>query len=123
MEAGAATARPPRILGLGKRSENATAMQQLLRDAGYDAHNFAIDDSPEGDAHAIEQLAAGPWDGVVIGSFINGQHAELPASPATTAWFNRLLNLIAAHAPGARVVLVRKPSDVVETVVRVLAES
>jgi hypothetical protein len=50
---------------------------------------------------------------VTIGSFINGQHAEVPATPATTAWFNRILNLIGEHAPGTQIVLVRKPSEVV----------
>src|SRR5689334_22714696 len=112
----------PRLLGIGKRAENAAAMQELLRAAGFDAHHFAIEDSAEGDALVVEQLRAGPWDGVVIGSFINGQHAELPASEATTAWFNRLLNLAGAHAPGARIVLVRRPSEVVDTVRRVLAQ-
>ena len=136
-----------RLLGIGKRSENAVAMQSLLREAGHDAHNFAITDDAEGDALLVEQLrqgydarnfaitddAAGDallvqelqpgCDAVLIGSFINGQHAELPASPQTTAWFNRILNLIAEHAPGTRVVLVRKPSDVAETVARVLGRT
>lgn len=108
-----------RILGVGKRAENASAMQQLLRDAGYDARNFAISDDAEGDALLVAELREG-CDAVAIGSFINGQHAELPASPQTTAWFNRILNLVAEHAPGTKVVLVRKPSDVVETVRSVL---
>jgi hypothetical protein len=108
-----------RILGVGKRSENASAMQELLRDAGYDARNFAISDDAEGDAVLIRELEEG-CDAVLIGSFINGQHAELPASPQTTAWFNRILNLIAEHAPGTKVVLVRKPSDAVAAVRSVL---
>ena len=113
----------PRILGVGKRAENAAAMQDLLRRAGYRAWNFAIGDDAEGDALLVGELSKGDWDAVMIGSFINGQHAELPASEATTAWFNRLLNLIHRHAPGAGIILVRKPSDVVATVERVLAES
>jgi hypothetical protein len=108
-----------RILGIGKRSENAVAMQRLLREAGHDAHNYAITDDDEGDALLVEQLRQG-YDAVLIGSFINGQHAELPASRQTTAWFNRLLNLIGEHAPGTKIVLVRKPSDVVATVEAVL---
>lgn len=111
-----------KILGVGKRAENAAAMEQLLRDAGYDAHNFAISDDPEGDALLAGELRDGGYDAVTIGSFINGQHAELPAGPQTTAWFNRILNLIAEHAPGTKVVLVRKPSDVVETVHAVLRD-
>jgi hypothetical protein len=109
-----------RLLGVGKRAENATAMEDLLRAAGYDAHHFAITDDAEGDALLVAELQGGRYDAVVIGSFINGQHAELAATPQTTAWFNRILNLIAEHGPGTRVVLVRKPSDVVATVHAVL---
>jgi hypothetical protein len=112
-----------RILGVGKRAENASAMQNLLREAGHDAHNFAISDDPAGDALLVAQLREGPWDAVTIGSFVNGQHAELPASEQTTAWFNRLLNLIAEHAPGTRIVLIRKPSDVVATIESVLGRN
>ena len=111
-----------RILGVGKRAENASAMEEQLRAAGYDARNFAIGDDAEGDAVLVRELEAGA-DAVVIGSFINGQHAELPASPQTTAWFNRILNLVAAHAPGTKIVLVRKPSDVAETVAAVLGRN
>jgi hypothetical protein len=112
-----------RILGVGKRAENAAAMQELLRGAGHEAQNFAISDDATGDALLVAQLRAGPWDVVTIGSFINGQHAELPASEQTTAWFNRILNLIAEHAPGTRVALIRKPSDVVATVESVLGRN
>ena len=110
----------PRILGVGKRAEVAAAMQERLRRAGYDATNFAIDDSPEGDALLVGELRSGTYVAVMIGSFINGQHAEVPATPQTTAWFNRLLNLIHEHAPGVKIVLVRKPSEVVEAVDAVL---
>jgi hypothetical protein len=109
-----------RILGIGKRAENAAAMQGLLRAAGYDATNFAITDDAEGDALLVAELQSGGYEAVTIGSFINGQHAELAATPQTTAWFNRILNLIAEHAPGTKVVLVRKPSEVVEAVHAVL---
>ncbi len=110
----------PKVLGVGKRAENAAAMQDLLREAGYRAHNFAISDDPEGDELLVRELRSGDYDAVTIGSFINGQHAELPASTETSAWFNRLLNLIHEHGPNVRIVLVRKPSDVVATVARVL---
>jgi hypothetical protein len=109
-----------KVLGVGKRAENAAAMEQLLRAAGYDAHNFALSDDADGDALLVSELRTGGYDAVTIGSFINGQHAELPATPQTTAWFNRVLNLIAEHAPGTRIVLVRKPSEVVEAVHAVL---
>ena len=109
-----------KVLGVGKRAEVAEAMQQRLRDAGYDATNFAIDDNEAGDALLVGELQSGGYAAVTIGSFINGQHGELPATPETTAWFNRILNLIAEHAPGTKVVLIRKPSEVVETVNAVL---
>ena len=110
----------PKILGVGKRAENAAAMQDLLRSAGYDAHNFAIADEPAGDELLVRELREGGYAAVTIGSFINGQHPELPASDETTAWFERLLNLVHEHGQGVRIVLVRKPSDVVAAVGRVL---
>lgn len=106
----------PRILGIGKRAENAVAMQDLLRRAGYRAHNFAVGNDAEGDAVLVRELREGGYDAVTIGSFISGQHAELPPTAQTSAWFNRLLNLIGEHAPGTKIVLVRKPSDVVAAV-------
>jgi hypothetical protein len=111
-----------RILGVGKRAENASAMQQLLSDAGHDARNFAISDDAAGDEILVRELQAG-CDAVLIGSFINGQHAEMPATEQTTAWFNRILNLIAEHAPGTRVILVRKPSEVVRATNAVLGRN
>ena len=73
-----------------------------------------------GDARLVEELHSEPWDGIAIGAFINGQHAELPATAQTTRWFNRLLNLVGEHAPGAKIVLLRKPSEAVEAVERIL---
>jgi hypothetical protein len=93
-----------------------------LRAAGHEARNVALTDDAAGDALAAAELVSEPWDAVTIGAFINGQHPELPATPQTTAWFNRILNLIAAHAPQARVVLIRKPSDALATVQRVLRD-
>ena len=110
----------PKILGVGKRAENAEAMQQMLREAGYEAHNFAVADDPAGDALIVRELREGGYAAIVIGSFINGQHPELPATAQTSAWFERVLNLVHEHGPGVRIVLVRKPSEVVSAVGRVL---
>ena len=111
-----------KILGVGKRAEVAEAMQQRLRQAGYEATNFAIDDDAAGDALLVGELRSGGYDVITIGSFINGQHPEIPATPQTTAWFNRVLNLIGEHAPGTKIVLVRKPSEVLEAVHAVLGD-
>ena len=110
----------PRVLGFNKRANNAAVIEERLRAAGYRAHNFAITDDADGDARLVEELQADAWDGVAIGAFINGQHAELPATEQTTHWFNRLLNLVGEHAPGAKIVLLRKPSEAVAAVERIL---
>ncbi len=47
-----------------------------------------------------------------------GKHLELPPTEQTTLWFNRVLNVIHAHAPAARIILVR--GDALPAISRVL---
>jgi hypothetical protein len=56
----------------------------------------------------------------VIGSFISGQDPELPPTDETTFWFNRVLNIIHAHASATRIILVRNPGDALAAIGRVL---
>ena len=57
---------------------------------------------------------------MIIGSFISGQDPELPPTESTTDWFNRVLNIIHAYAPTARIILVRNPGDALAAISRVL---
>ena len=110
-----------RILGFGKHPEHAAAIQSQLRSLGIRATNFALTDDEEGDARLVRELQSADYDGVAIGGFINGQGPpEFVATEATTLWFNRVLNLIHAHAPAARIILVRRPDDALPAIERVL---
>jgi hypothetical protein len=110
----------PRILGFGKDPENAAAAQARLREAGYRATNFALTDDEEGDRRLVAELDADGYDAVAIGGIINGQSPSWPPTEKTTLWFERVLNLIAEHSPGTRIVLVRGPDDARTALQRVL---
>ena len=111
-----------RILGFGKHPEIAASAQATLRSLGFQAKVIALTDDAAGDARLIEELHAASYDGVSIGGFINGQDPVMfPASPETTAWFNRLLNLIHEHAPRTtKIILTRGPDELAATIERVL---
>src|SRR3954465_1901212 len=109
-----------RVLGFGKHPENAAAIQERLRSVGLRARNFALTDDQAGDDQLSRELTEATYDGVAIGGFINGQDPEIPATEQTTRWFNRVLNLIHTHAPEARIILVRTPSDALSAVEAVL---
>ena len=109
-----------RILGFGKHPEIGAAVQARLRDAGLAATIVVLTDDEAGDAGLIRELSEAEYDGVVIGSFISGQDPELPPTEETTLWFNRVLNIIHAHAPAARIILVRNPGDALPAISRVL---
>ncbi len=111
-----------RVLGFGKHPEIAAAIQARLRDAGLAATNFALTDDEAGDARLIQELTLADYDGVVIGSFISGQDPDDPPTGQTTRWFNRILNIIHAHAPAAKIILVRNPADALPAIGRVLGD-
>jgi hypothetical protein len=113
-----------RVLGFGKHPEIAAAVQEKLRSLGFRATGFALTDDPAGDARLEEELKRAEYDGVAIGGFINGQDAvNCPATPETTAWFNRVLNIVHAHAPRAKIVLVHAPEDALPAIERVLGRN
>ncbi len=112
-----------RILGFGKHPEIAAAVQQKLRSLGFEAMIFALTNDGAGDARLLEELKRAEYDGVVVGGYINGQDAvNFPATPETTAWFNRVLNIVHANAPGSKIILARGPEDVVPAIERVLGK-
>jgi hypothetical protein len=113
-----------RILGFGKHPEIAAAVQATLRSLGFQATTFVLTNDAAGDARLVAELTRAEYDGVTIGGYINGQDAgNFPATAETTAWFNRVLNLVHAHAPHAKIILVRGPEDVVPAIERVLGSN
>jgi hypothetical protein len=109
-----------RILGFGRKPEMAAAIQAQLRSEGMRAKAFALTDDPGGDARLASELREASYDGVAIGGFINGQDPAVRPTFQTTAWFNRVLNLVHARAPQAKIILVRDPSDALSAIRRVL---
>jgi hypothetical protein len=109
-----------KVLGFGKHEEIAAEIQQRLRAQGLRARTFALTDDPDGDARLIRELAEETYDGIAIGSFINGQDPTVPPTEHTTRWFNRILNITQSHAPGAKIILVPSPPEAVFAIERVL---
>jgi hypothetical protein len=113
-----------RILGFGKHSEIAAAVQEKLRSLGFQATTFALTNDEAGDARLASELKRVEYDGVVIGGYINGQDpVNFPATLETAVWFNRVLNIIHANAPDTKIILARGPEDVVPAIERVLGKS
>ncbi|SPQ01986.1 hypothetical protein NBG4_830003 [Candidatus Sulfobium mesophilum] len=122
----ASSSRPAgwRILGFGKHPEIAASVQEKLRSLGFQATNFVLTNDEAGDARLVAELKRAEYDGVAIGGYINGQDAvNFPATEETTFWFNRVLNIIHANAPGSKIILVRGPEDVLPAIERVLGKS
>ena len=121
----ASSSRPTgwRILGFGKHPEIAATVQEKLRSLGFQATNFVLTNDEAGDARLVAELKRAEYDGVAIGGYINGQDAvSFPATEETTVWFNRVLNIIHANAPGSKIILARGPEDVVPAIERVLGK-
>jgi hypothetical protein len=112
--------KPWRVLGFGKHPEIGEAVQARLREAGLAADIMVLTDDEAGEAALAKELDNAEYDGVIIGSFISGQDPELPPTDETTFWFNRVLNVIHAHAPAAKIILVRNPGDALTAISRVL---
>jgi len=113
-----------RILGFGKHPEIAAAVREKLGSLGFQANTLVLTNDEVGDTRLISELKRAEYDGVAIGGYINGQDAvNFPATEETTVWFNRVLNIIHANAPGSKIILVRGPEDVVPAIERVLGKS
>ena len=113
-----------RILAFGKHPEIAAAVQEKLRSLGHRANAFALTNDEAGDARLVAELKRAEYDGVAIGGYINGQDAtNFPATEETTVWFNRVLNIVHANAPGSKIILARGPEDVVPAIERVLGKT
>lgn len=112
-----------RVLGFGAHEHVARGVQNRLRQAGLRATALSVTDDTDGDARLADALAADSYDAVAIGGFLSGQDPVSPATAESTLWFNRVLNLVHAKAPQARIVLVRGPQNAVADIDRILNES
>jgi hypothetical protein len=74
-------------------------------------------------AKGVRDIASGI---VVFVLFAAGKPHILGRYPPTeqrTRWFNRILNIVHAHAPTAKIILVRNPADTLPAIGRVLGDS
>lgn len=102
-----------RILGVGLDEAIGAAAQDALRRSGLRATVITVTDDPDGDERLREALRADTYDAVNLGAGLSGQAPpDFGATPDSTVWFNRILNIVHALAPSAKIVLARGPDDV-----------
>ncbi len=122
-----AIALPPtgrRVLGVGVDEVIGLAAQDSLRQAGLRATVIAVTDDADGDDRLRAALRNDPYDAVTLGAGLSGQAPpQFAATAASTVWFNRLLNIVHADAPSAKIVLPRGPNDVLPAIERELGVS
>ena len=108
-----------RVLGVGVDEAIGAAAQDALRQAGLRATVITVTDDPAGDERLRAALRADTYDAVNLGAGLSGQAPpQYGATAATTVWFNRLLNIVHADAPTAKIVLARGPADVLPAIKR-----
>jgi hypothetical protein len=78
---------------------------------GYDVRTCMTDFGETAEAVVQGQLEKKPWDCVLIG-------AGVRANPANFFLFEKLINVVHAHAPQARLCFNQLPSDIGEAVKR-----
>lgn len=113
-----------RILGIGVDASIGEQAEGALRMSGLRATVITVTNDEAGDSLLREALAADDYDAVNLGAGISGQAPpKFAATPESTVWFNRLLNLVHAGAPRAKIVLARGPDDVLPAIERELSGS
>ncbi len=111
----------PRILGVGIDQAIGEAAQEALRRQGLRATIITVTDDPAGDERLRDALRADSYDAVNLGAGLSGQAPpDFGATTTSTVWFNRLLNIVHASAPTAKIVLARGPDDVLPALEREL---
>lgn len=101
-----------RLLSFGLDDALGRAAERKLREAGVRATVVTVSDDERSDARVREALASDRYDAVGFGAGLNGQNPEHAVpDAASTAFFNRLLNVVHAAAPEAKLVLARSPQD------------
>jgi hypothetical protein len=80
-----------------------------------------VTDDRTGDQRLRDALRADTYDAVNLGAGLSGQPPpKYGATAESTVWFNRLLNIVHAEAPTAKIVLARGPEDVMPAIEREL---
>lgn len=111
----------PRVLGVGIDESIGVVAEDALRRAGLRATVITVTDDAAGDERLRAALRADTYDAVNLGAGLSGQAPpEYAATASSTVWFNRLLNVVHAEAPTAKIVLARGPSDVLPAIEREL---
>ena len=82
-----------------------------LRRLGYDAEDCLTDTGETAESVVRAHLARGPWDCIVIG-------AGVRTGPPYFLLFERLVNVVHAHAPQAKLCFNTRPTDTIEAVRR-----
>lgn len=112
-----------RVLGIGLDSAIGDAAQDALRQAGLRATIITVTNDESGDDRLIDALCADTYDAVNFGAGLSGQAPpQYGATEHSTVWFNRLLNIVHAQAPTAKIVLARGPRDVLPAIERELGK-
>jgi hypothetical protein len=112
-----------RVLGVGLDSAIGDAAQNTLRQAGLRATIITVTDDKPGDDRLIDALRADTYDAVNFGAGLSGQAPpQFGATEHSTVWVNRLLNIVHAQAPTAKIVLARGPGDVLPAIERELGK-
>ena len=86
------------------------AQLERLRAGGYEVVSCLVDGGETADAVTRACLAAHRFDGVLIGAGLR--------APERVLLFERLLNLVHAHAPAARICFNTTPADSLEAAQR-----
>lgn len=111
-----------RVLGMGIDAVIGAAAQDALRRAGLRATVITVTNDSAGDELLRSALRSDTYDAVNIGAGLSGQGPPtFVATAASTLWFNRLLNVVHAEAPTAKIILARGPDDVLPAIERELA--
>lgn len=111
-----------RVLSMGVDGALGAVGQDELRRRGLRATVITVTDDDAGDGVLRKALESDTYDVVGFGAGLSGQAPpECGATSTSTLWFSRLLNIVHAAAPTARIVLPRGPQDVLEAIERELA--
>ena len=95
------------------------AAQDALHSAGLRATVITVAGDPAGDQRVRDALRADTYDAVSLGVGLSGQAPpKYGATAESTMWFNRVLNIVNAEAPTAKIVLARGPGDVMPAIER-----
>jgi hypothetical protein len=95
-------------------AERLEGEERKLRALGFDARWCLLDLGETAEAVATAALTSGRPDVVLIG-------AGVRAIPERLALFEKLVNVVHAHAPGAKICFNTRPDDTTEAVLRWIA--